>query len=168
MLGSAVESFAPPPDGFSYAGSDCFRLSALHLHCGLKHLHPFNLQQNGFALLHSSQGLMFRVITIVYLPCTHEAQQILPIFKAVILFIAFYQCTSQASGITVSYYPQQRACRSDRMKYVNSGLVMKVQMSVLYCSSMFPASVDVAEREVVPRTPLPSLQICPDQSAVLL
>lgn len=72
MLHSAAESFAPLLDGFSYAGSHCFRVSALHLHCALKLLLPFNLQQNSFALLYFSQGLMCRVITIVHLPCTHE------------------------------------------------------------------------------------------------
>lgn len=52
----AAESSAPPPDGSRRRRR--FRLSALHLHCALKHLHPFNLQQNSFALLHFSQGLM--------------------------------------------------------------------------------------------------------------
>lgn len=91
MLHSAAESFAPPLDGFSYAGSYCFRLSALHLHCALKHLHAFNLQQNSFALLHFSQGLMCRVITIVYFPCTHEGPTDSFHLKDVILFISFYQ-----------------------------------------------------------------------------
>lgn len=51
MLHSTAESFAPPLDGFSYACSYCFCLSASHLQRALKHLHPLNLQQNSFALL---------------------------------------------------------------------------------------------------------------------
>lgn len=52
MLRSAAEGFAPVLDGFSYAISHCFRLSALHLHCALKHLLSFRLPANGCALLH--------------------------------------------------------------------------------------------------------------------
>lgn len=54
MLHRAAQTSAQLPDGFSYAHSRCFRLSALHLHRALRHFHLFNRQQNSFALLHFS------------------------------------------------------------------------------------------------------------------
>lgn len=81
MLHSAAESFAPLLDDFSHAGFYCFRLSALHLHSALKHLHPFNLQQNSFALVHFSQVVMCRVITTVYLLVHMRALPFPSIFK---------------------------------------------------------------------------------------
>lgn len=98
---------------FSYAGSYCFRLSALHLHCALKHLHPFNLQRNSFALLHFSQGLMCRVITIVDLPCTQGPNRFIPSLRCNIIHqflsvaLPMILCSSDTSGITVSHYAQQ-------------------------------------------------------------
>lgn len=127
MLHSAAESFAPLLDGFSYAGSYCFRLSALHLHCAPKHLHPFNLQQNSFALLHFSQDLMCRVITIVYLPCTHEGPTFISSLRwDIILFflsvaVPIDLCNSRTCGITVSYYLERWACGSGNIKYVSFG-----------------------------------------------
>lgn len=95
MLHSAAKSFAPPVDGFSYAGFYCFRLSASHLHCALKHLHPFNLQQNSVALLHFSRVSMCGVISIVYLPYPQkDLRYSLPIlWRNINLYIMIYDPT---------------------------------------------------------------------------
>lgn len=82
MLRSAAEGFAPVLDGFSYAISQCFRLSALHLHCALKHLHPFRLPPDGCAFIFyffpHHKSLMYKVITSLSAPNTREPDGFTP------------------------------------------------------------------------------------------
>lgn len=89
MLRSAAEGFAPVPDGFSYAISQCFRLSALHLHCALQHLHPFRLPDGrlcfaAFFFFHlffffsHHKSLMYKVITALSSPNTQEPNRFTP------------------------------------------------------------------------------------------